>query len=410
MPRTSNTVPSYCRQKVKGGNDRAYVKLGDRRVWLGTWGTAESKQRYGQVIAEWRADGMAPAPAKGITVVELAVRFIKYSDTYYLDPAGEPTGEADNFRLALRPMTGLYAGTAAAEFGPKRLKAVRQRMIEDGWCRTSINRQVSRIRQVFRWAVEQELIPAATHLALAAVKALARGRTDAVESAPVRPAAQEHVEAVLPHLSPTLRAMVEVQALTGARAAEVCMMRTCDIVRAGTVWLYTPPRHKTEHHDKVRTIYIGPKAQAVLAPLLKPDLQAPIFDPRESAAWHREHRHKRRRTPPTQGNTIGSNVVSRPKRRPGHRYDVAAYRRAITRACDKADSRAKAGRVIGDDERLVPRFTPHQLRHALASKLRADHGIDSAQQVLGHALGSKITEVYAEQSQQRAMQIMAVVG
>lgn len=34
------------------------------------------------------------------------------------------------------------------------------------------------------------------------------------------------------------------------------------------IWLYTPTSHKTAHRGKKRTIYIGPRAQAILKPWL----------------------------------------------------------------------------------------------------------------------------------------------
>jgi len=44
----------------------------------------------------------------------------------------------------------LYGMTPAAGFGPKALQAVRQKMVESGWCRTNINKQVNRLRHVFK--------------------------------------------------------------------------------------------------------------------------------------------------------------------------------------------------------------------------------------------------------------------
>src|SRR5690606_25462094 len=102
------------------------------------------------------------------------------------------------------------------------------------------------------------------------------------------------------------------------------------------VWLYIPAEHKTEHHGKARTILIGPRAQAVLRPyLLRPPEQY-CFVPSESESKRRAARHEARRVPIGQGNRPGSNRKPRPKRTAGERYDVAAYRRAITRACEAA--------------------------------------------------------------------------
>ena len=101
------------------------------------------------------------------------------------------------------------------------LKAVRQAMIDAGRCRTLINKDVSRIRALFRWAVEQELLPVAVQQALQTVAGLRKGRSAAREAEPVGPVPVEVVEATLPHLSPQVAAMVRLQLLTGARPGEV---------------------------------------------------------------------------------------------------------------------------------------------------------------------------------------------
>jgi hypothetical protein len=49
----------------------------------------------------------------------------------------------------------------------------------------------------------------------------------------VKPAPEEHIDAILPHLTPSVRAMVEVQRLTGMRPGEVCRMTTGPIDRTG---------------------------------------------------------------------------------------------------------------------------------------------------------------------------------
>ena len=104
--------------------------------------------------------------------------------------------ELEQFRLALRPLNDLYANTPAAEFGPRALKTVQQRMIEIGWCRPYINKQVNRIRHLFRWAVSDEMVPGSVLHALKAVPGLKRGRSDAPEPEAVKPVAIEHVNAI----------------------------------------------------------------------------------------------------------------------------------------------------------------------------------------------------------------------
>ena len=86
---------------------------------------------------------------------------------------------------------------------------------------------------------------------------------------------------------------------------------------------------------------------------------AVCFSPRESMQEVLEHRHEARTTPPSQGNSPGTNRKVSPKRQPGEEYEVASYRRAIARACDR----------LG-----IPRWSPHQLRHLAATELRKKYG------------------------------------
>ena len=74
------------------------------------------------------------------------------------------------------------------------------------------------------------------------VPGLKRGRSDARESKPVKPVPERTVDATIEYLSPTLAAMVRLQALTGMRGGELVVMRPVDIDTTGPVWLYTPER------------------------------------------------------------------------------------------------------------------------------------------------------------------------
>ncbi len=64
-------------------------------------------------------------------------------------------------------------------------------------------------------------------------------------------------------------------------------MRPCDIDRSGETWTYRPESHKTEHHDRDRVVFIGPKAQAVLLRYLARDPSMYCFRPCDSEAKRR---------------------------------------------------------------------------------------------------------------------------
>ncbi|MCI0366178.1 MAG: tyrosine-type recombinase/integrase [Phycisphaerales bacterium] len=384
-------IPTYRLHKASG---RAVVTLPGsvlkrgRDVFLGCYGTPESRQRYAQVIAEWTATGdVRPAPTSDITVIELVDRYWVHVRSYYVKDS-RPTSEQDLIKQALAPLLKLYGLTPAREFGPLALKTVRQTMVGKQWCRNYINRQCSRVRMVFGWAVENELVPSAVFHGLQAVKGLRKGRSEVLESEPVRPVAAADIAAVQQLVPAAVCAMIQLQLRTGARPGEICIMRTADIETTGKVWLYRPHSHKTEHHEHERIIHIGPRAQTILRPWLQANLSAYVFSPADEAAAKMKGDCSRR----------GLALEDR-KRSPQDRYSVASYRRAIARACDRAfphpdpvlrpalidlgegksrvETRAEFNARMTDKQsdalkkwQSARRWHPHQLRHNAATALR----------------------------------------
>lgn len=172
-------IPKLRHHKASG---RAYAVLNGKAVYFGEHGTPEAAEKYHQTIIKWLAAGRATAAdSKSITVKEVVARYWRFAQRYYVCPDGRPTGEVNNIRQALRPLKELYGHSKAVDFGPLTLRAVRQRMIDVGWCRTNINRMIDRLKRLFRWATENELLPSSVYDALRTVAGLRRGRSDAAE-------------------------------------------------------------------------------------------------------------------------------------------------------------------------------------------------------------------------------------
>ena len=294
MPKPA-PIPKYCLHKARGVG---VVRLCGKDFYLGKYGTAESLERYHRVAAEWVANGRRLVDrGEQLTVIEVMASFVEHARAYYRRPDGTATSEFDNFCQALRLLKKLYGTTAACQFGPAALRAVEQEMIGLGWCRGNINKQVNRIRSFFKWAVGQELIPAAVYQALQCARPLKRGRTDAIESAPVRPVPSEYIEAVKPYVSRQVWAVVELQLVTGARAGELLTMRAVDIDMSAETWAYTPLQHKTAHYGHVRVIYLGPRAQDIVRHFLAGRaVDAWLFSPAEAEAERRARLHTHRKT------------------------------------------------------------------------------------------------------------------
>lgn len=326
---------------------------------------ADAHAAYVAWLVRWQTDDTVGNPGvERFTVAKLVTRYLAWADTYYRRPDGTLTGETTNLLLATRHLREHCDDLPADRVTPRVVKEMREAMIASGrLSRCEINDRIARIRRMFKWAVSEELVPSSVWHAMQTIEPLKRGRTLAHESRPVAPVPDASVDAVVPLVPAPVSAMIRIQRLTGMRPGEVCIMRGCDIDMNGPVWMYRPHRHKTEHHGRDRVIAIGPQAQAIIRPYLVPDTTAYLF---------RSEHHK----------------ASLPC------YTRNAYLYAIYRACDRAG---------------IARWSPNRLRHARATELRKQYGLEATKAILGH---SKVetTQIYAEADYERARTVMAQVG
>jgi site-specific recombinase XerD len=180
------------------------------------------------------------------------------------------------------PLVEYCPALPGEEFGPLKLKEVRQAMVDRGWCRNVVNQRINMIKRMFRWAASEQLMPASVYHGLQTVEGLKRGRSCARETEAVMPIAERHVRAVLPFTTSTVAAMIELQLLTGMRSGELVIMRPSDIETSGKIWLYRPREHKTKYRGHERLIVMGPRGQEILKPFLKRKLNDYCFSPEES--------------------------------------------------------------------------------------------------------------------------------
>jgi integrase len=384
----SGSLPTYRLYKRTG---QAVVTLDGRDHYLGPHGSPESHEAYQRLIAEWLQRGRAAPPraceAPPLSVNELILAYWRHAEAYYRD---SPSA-LEKVRLSVRPLRRLYGRTPAADFRPLALQAVRDDLAAR-LARRTVNMRLGVIKRLFRWAAGQELVPPAIYEGLRAVEGLREGRSAARESRRVRPVTEEQVGRTLPLVSSHVRGLIELQWLTGARSGELCTLRPCDIDRSGPVWVYRPRHHKNDHRGQGRLIFLGPKAQSVLRPFLGIPPDAYVFSPRRSMEdRYAALRQARRSTvPPSQRDRRKSD----PRRRPGEHYTVRSYYKAVRSACRRGG---------------IPPWHPHQLRHAAATRLRQEYGVEAARVILGHA-SAATTEIYAELDRQAAVRVMAAVG
>lgn len=450
MPRL---VPAYRQRK---GYDQALVTLRDaitkraRDYWLGPYNTPQSRELYHRVIADWEANGrrlIDPPRVESATPAEMTVLELCRDFIHAL--AGQiAKQDFGHTKTMIRVLVQLCGSSAARDFGPNKLRQVREAMVHGDtttqpprrpWSRTYVNVQIQRITRMFKWGAAMEKLPVEVYQQLKTVESLRRGRSAARETEPVKPVADELVDAVRPHLSRQIWALIELQRLTGARPGELFRLCPADFrTDAGEVWTYSPEAHKTAHRGRTRTIYFGPKAQEALRPFLagRPKT-APLFSPAEAEAERRKAVSRQRKTPLSCGNRPGSNRVDAPEKKPGTVYTTASYSKAILHACDKAyplpeglrrlriaaasstrrETLDEWRKRVGEKKwqqisawRKAHRWHPYQLRHSAATNIRRQFGLEAAQIALGHSSALVTEAVYAERDMTKAVAVMQKFG
>ncbi|MEE9391934.1 MAG: tyrosine-type recombinase/integrase [Planctomycetota bacterium] len=406
MPRNKRN-PTYRNFKPR---DLGFVELfvaekrrPQRFYFPGPFNSAQSKAAYHRVLADLQFTEFGEVPnclkkpeeRVGISVSRLVDLYIeKEAKVRYRTKDGSLSGGFPIVNITLQYWVTHFGDLRVEEFTPRLLKSLRDRLIKKRLARSTINDKMRIIVTALRWAVEEELVHESAWRSLQAVRTLQRGRSEAKETEPITPVEKADVEAVLPHLTSVLRAMVLVQWFSGARPGEVCTMRIREVDRSGKNWIYKPEHHKTLHHGKKRLLVLGPKAREELSLLLRPDPDAYFFSPEVSERERKEQRHADRKTPLSCGNKPGSVRTPNPKRPPGAFFSTQSYGRAVKRACVNAG--------------IAP-WTPNQLRHSAATRIRKEFSLEHARAVLGHS-STSTTEIYAEVDKTIAIDVMERIG
>lgn len=126
MARPKSAVPAYRLHKRTG---QAVVYIDRREVYLGAHGSPESRRKYAEIVSRRtggdetiaRSPTDNPAPPK--SVAALCLRFIAEKLPSYAD------AEQHCQRGAIKVLAGLFGDTPAADFGPIRLRTVRNAMV-----------------------------------------------------------------------------------------------------------------------------------------------------------------------------------------------------------------------------------------------------------------------------------------
>ena len=149
MSQRRRRIPSYRLHKPSG---QARVIIDGEHMYLGKYGSPESWEKYRRQVAEHLSQGKVTprstpktsADMEVLTIDELILGYWIYARAYYVK-GGRPTGEQPGIRSALRFLRQHYGRISASEFGPLKLKVVRDAMVRSTLSRRVVNQYIQRL-------------------------------------------------------------------------------------------------------------------------------------------------------------------------------------------------------------------------------------------------------------------------
>ena len=294
---------------------QSVVRISGVDYYCGKHGDPKTEAKYRGLIAEWLANQQTfeikRQPKK--TIEDLSIAYLEHAKSYY-----EPK-QYSNIRLIVQTALSLYRQLEADSFSSTEFKTVRSQFASDKILRTRsrqyVNKCMGCLIRMFSWCTGEGLVKPDVVAVLREIPSLRKGKTTVPESPKSRLKSklvpQSIVDATLPHLPQVVADMVRLQQLIGCRPGELCGIKPAMIDQTGEVWTIQLDHHKTEHHDQERTLYAGPKSQAILSRYLDRPSDAFCFSPKEAMAQHRAKKSADRTTPPNQGNRSGYSASTR---------------------------------------------------------------------------------------------------
>ena len=206
------------------------------------------------------------------------------------------------------------------------------------YARRYINRLITDIRRVFKWAALFDLVSHAKSHELTLAPQLQKGDRRCRENKKRTNVPDEYVEAFQKHCHrPVIADIMELLCIHGVRPSSFLQFKPCmiDFEFDGENWLAQPAEHKTARKGFTRSFVLCKRSQEILKKYMPADPSQCFFL-----------------------NSLGNPFTP--------------------------DTFGKAFKKVIDKHGL-PKFTPYQLRHNAATKAEKEYGREYAQELLGHA-------------------------
>lgn len=314
----------------------------------------------------------------GITVSDLTALWANHCREYYKTADGRPTSSAVNALLDVRMFRDLFGNASVFELKHADMLQLRDALIRSGITRTTVNSRLGRVKAMLSWALDEALITATVKAELTQVKGVKRGRSMAKERTPVRPVDDVTIDKTIEVMMPNTADMVRVHRLTGMRPCEICAMKWRYIDTSRFPWVYRVPAEANKNSwrgefGQPRVVCLGPRARAILEKHRDSDTP---FSPIQAMKEFLEEKREKRVTP-FYGSKKDNHDLHTP-RELSEAWCTNAYTKTIYAACRRAN---------------IANWGANRLRHAFATEVRRQFGLDAAKAVLGHTEGT-VTDIY----------------
>jgi len=357
MPRLKDgQLPKHTRHSSGQGR----VVLSGETHYTGAWGPleepcAECKARYDELIGKWFVAGKRPLGLneKGDTIGGLSRKYQAYGVARFRK-RGEMTTHARRILRVCNMVRMVHERTLVTEFRPKDFKGLRAAWVATR-SRKTVNSYAEVVVDMIRWGVAEDLVHPDILARLRAVDPLTKfdvGKPDPPRKLSVSP---EELAWAVERIPKPACDILRLLDATGMRPGEACAMNLRDLDRSGECWVYrvTADYNKTEHHDRPRVVFLGPKAQSILEPYVE-------RAERSSHGWIFTPRFGRRAG-----------------KEPYLPFALAEHLRDTLREHGK------------------PVWTANALRHGAATRIRKAEGLEATRAVLGHS-SPQTTLVYID--------------
>ena len=228
--------------------DCVYVK--GKKIMLGKSGSPEAEAAFRQLQVKVLTDPTFSAPKpQQVLVDDLCFAYLKYAKEHDPDHYG-------GIKTALNILLEQYTGQPVDVLDTRHFLHLQDKFVDLGVSRQYCNMLMNYIRAMLKWGILRKLVSHQVYVEAKFIPPLKKGKTRAYEKPPRQDVPDEVVDRTLPHLLPTIRAMVLVQWLASMRPSEVFRMKPGEIDTkyktddGVVIWMYTPGTNKNSWRNK----------------------------------------------------------------------------------------------------------------------------------------------------------------